>query len=150
MDLSNDDVPDSMNTVLFVCLHGSAKSLIAATHLSQLAESRALPWRGESSGTEPDTDVPEPVIKGLATDGIDVRGYQPRTLTDEQMHGAARIVSFGCDLVPPPSSSVTVERWDDLPLVSDGYGTARAAIVARVTRLLDQLQEQQNRELEVS
>lgn len=131
-----------MNTVLFVCLHGSAKSLIAATHLSRLAEGRGRPWRGESSGIEPDTGVPEPVIKGLATDGIDVRAYQPRTLSAEQIEGATHIVSFGCDLVPPPPTTTTTERWDDLPMVSDGYDTARAAIVARVTRLLDRLEEQ--------
>jgi protein-tyrosine-phosphatase len=139
-----------MNTVLFVCLHGSAKSLIAATHLSRLAERRGRPWRGESSGVEPDAGVPESVITGLATDGIDVRDYRPRALSAEQIEGAARIVSFGCDLVPSPPSTPTTERWDDLPMVSDGYDTARDAIVARVTRLLDRLDEQQNPALGVS
>jgi arsenate reductase len=140
---SAGDARTSPHTVLFVCLHGSAKSLIAATHFNRMAESRALPWRGESAGIEPDARVPEPVIRGLATDGIDVRDYRPRPLTAEQIDGAPRVVSFGCDLVPSPSDTVITERWDDLPLVSEGYDTARDAIVARVTRLLDHLQEHQ-------
>jgi len=44
---------------------------------------------------------------------------------------------FGCDLghlVPP---GLTVERWDDVPLVSDGFPAARDAIVKRVQQLLD-------------
>lgn len=148
-DLSSDHAPDSIHTVLFVCLHGSAKSLIAATHLSRMAEGRALRWRGESSGIEPDAGVPEPVVRGLATDGVDVRGYRPRMLTAEQMNGASRVVSFGCDLVPLPSNTVTTERWDDLPLVSEGYDMARDAITARLTCLLDHLEEQQYPESEV-
>jgi protein-tyrosine-phosphatase len=149
-NLSNGTMSDTLHAVLFVCLHGSAKSLIAATHLSQVAESRGLPWRGESSGVEPDAGVPEPVITGLATDGIDVRDYRPRALTGDQMRGVSHVVSFGCDLGSSPPNTVTVERWDDVPLVSDGYSVARDAIVARVTRLLDRLQEPQDRELEVS
>jgi protein-tyrosine-phosphatase len=123
-------------TILFVCLHGSAKSLIAAEHLNLLARSRGLDVRGESAGVEPDADVPSPVIVGLAADGIDVKGYVPRRVTAEQITAAMRVVSFGCELAFAGPATKPVEQWDDLPMVSDGYSTARDAIVARVETLL--------------
>ena len=51
---------------------------------------------------------------------------------------AWRVVSFGCDLshIAPPG--LAVQRWDDVPLVSEGFGAARDAIAGRVQRLLDE------------
>lgn len=130
---------DGKATVLFVCLHGSAKSLIAAEYLNVLARERGIPLRGESSGVEPDASVPAPVVTGLAEEGIDVRAYVPRAVTTERLASAAQIVSFGCDLSNMIPRGRPVEQWDDLPLVSDGYATARDAIVARVAMLLDRV-----------
>ena len=123
-------------TVLFVCLHGSAKSLIAAEHFNRLARSQGVVLRGESAGVEPDPSVPPPVVAGLAADGIDVRGYTPRRVTLEQLAAATWVVSFGCELPTQPGKPT--ERWDDLPLVSDGFAIARDAIVARLERLIEQ------------
>ncbi len=103
----------SRENVLFVCLHGSAKSLIAAEYFNRLATARGLGARAVSAGTEPDDAIPPHVVGGLANDGIDVAGRRPRA-------GARRI-----------------ERWDDVPAVSEDFAKARTAIVARVTALLD-------------
>jgi hypothetical protein len=51
---------------------------------------------------------------------------------------ASRIVTFGCDLAAL-GPKVAVDRWDDVPAVSDGYEAAREAIDARVARLVDEL-----------
>src|SRR5437867_2189588 len=128
----------STATILFVCLHGSAKSLIAAEHLNRLARSRGLALRAESMGLEPDVEVPPAVIEGLAADGIDVRGYTPRRVSTERLIAAMRIVSFGCDVRAMAPATTRVEQWDDLPMVSDGFAKARDAIVARVERLLNE------------
>lgn len=126
----------STPVVLFVCLHGSAKSLIAAEHLNRLAKSRGLAVRGASAGIEPDASVPPPVVAGLAADGIDVRGYAPRPFNSESASSAMRVVNMGCDDPSLAASQKVVERWDNLPMVSDGYDAARNAIVDRVERLL--------------
>jgi len=123
--------------ILFVCQHGSAKSLIAATHLNRLAEQRGLPVRATSAGLEPDAEVPQHVIDGLANDGIDVLEYRPALLTSAKLLQAARIISIGCDVESIATGAASVERWYDLPMVSDGYENARNAIVARVAQLLD-------------
>lgn len=63
-------------TILFVCLHGSAKSLTAAEHLNRLAALYDVDVRGESAGIERDADVPartaivarvERLLQGLDT-----------------------------------------------------------------------------------
>ena len=122
-----------MPTILFICLHGSAKSLIAAEHWNRLAEASGDDTRAVSLGVEPDATVPGPVVAGLARDGFDVRGYVPRLASPDQLGAASHIVSF-CELSGAPAS-VPIEQWSDLPMVSDGYDVARDAIVARVEGL---------------
>lgn len=124
------------STIVFVCLHGSAKSLIAAEHLNRLAQSRGVAIRGESAGIEPDADVPPNVMIGLAADGIDVHGYVPQRATAERLAASMRVVSFGCELSGLLPETAGVERWDDIPMVTDGYAPARDAIVHRVERLM--------------
>lgn len=123
-----------MPPILFICLHGSAKSLIAAEHWNRLAEAAGNETRAVSLGIDPDPAVPGPVVAGLARDGFDVRTYVPRLATADQLRVAGHIVSFGCEL-PGVPASVSVEQWSDLPMVSDGYDVARDAIVARVEGL---------------
>ncbi len=123
---------------LFVCLHGSAKSLIAAEHFNRIAAARGLPILAVSAGVEPDASVPPPVVTGLGADGVDVAGYRPRAFTPTALQSAVTVVTFGCDVgVVPPD--VQHSRWDDLPMVSDGFGPARDAIVTRVEALVDRL-----------
>src|SRR5258708_8000092 len=62
-----------LQKVAFVCLHGSAKSLIAAEYFNRLAVERNLPFRATTSGPEPYREVPENVVAGLKSRGIDVR-----------------------------------------------------------------------------
>ena len=123
-------------TVLFVCLHGSAKSLIAAEYFGRLTAERGLNVHATSAGTEPDPDISPNVITGLLQDGIDVRDRRPRRLTTEDLAKASHVVSFGCDLSELAPPGLPVERWDDVPAVSADFATARDAIVARLRRLL--------------
>jgi hypothetical protein len=68
-----------------------------------------------------------------------VTGYRPRRLAAQDFKGAARVVSFRCDLSDIVPSGLAWERWDDTPPVCDGYRAARDAIVERLERLLDNL-----------
>jgi arsenate reductase len=126
-----------MHQVLFICLHGSAKSLIAAEHFNRLAAAKGLDVRAASFGVEPDDAVPAPVVQGLAADGIDVRRYVPQPIEAGAFRSAMRVVSFGCEPSALPEGRTDVEGWNDLPMVSDGFDAARTAIVGRVTRLID-------------
>ena len=124
--------------VLFVCLHGSAKSLIAAEFFNRLAVARDLPLRAASAGTEPDDAVPTYVVAGMRSDGFDVGGYRPQRLSRALATFACTAVTFQPDLGSYLSEGCSIERWD-VPAVSDGYPAARDAIRRRVERLIARL-----------
>jgi protein-tyrosine-phosphatase len=133
-----------MNTtthIAFVCLHGSAKSLIAAEYLNRLARERGQSIAATTSGPEPDREVPANVIEGLLRHGIDVRRRVPQRVTTEALAHAAHIVSFGCDLAPLAPGR-TVEHWDDCPAVSDDFDVAWTFITGRVDDLLKRMTAQ--------
>jgi protein-tyrosine-phosphatase len=124
------------DTILFVCLHGAAKSLIAARHLERLARERGVGIRTEFAGTEPDPQLTPAAVAGLQAEGIHVLGQRPRRVTADDIRRASRVVSFGCDL-GALAPGVPVERWDDVPAVSENYRAARDVIVSRLPALLE-------------
>lgn len=86
----------STQKIAFVCLRGSAKSLIAAEYFNRIASERILPPRAITSGPEPDSEVPGNVVAGLKSHGIDVGQYRPALTAAEHLSDANLIVSFGC------------------------------------------------------
>ncbi len=60
----------STKRVLFVCLHGAAKSVVAAAHFRALAAAQGLPLAAVAAGTEPDPELMPAAVKGLAGDGL--------------------------------------------------------------------------------
>ena len=123
--------------VLFVCLHGAAKSVLAAADFERLAKERGLPITAESAGTEPDPEIAPKVLAALKAEGVDMAGQKPTLVTREMAAGATRIVAFGCDLGAAAPEGARIERWDDVPAVSDGLPTARLVIRGHLERLLD-------------
>ena len=51
--------------ILFVCLHGAAKSVLAAADCERLAASRGLRVTADFAGTEPDADIAPKVAAAL-------------------------------------------------------------------------------------
>jgi len=94
-----------------------------------------------SAGTEPDAEIPPGVVRGLRGDGIDPSGLRPQGVTRADLERASRVVAFACDLTNMAPPGLTIERWDDVPAVSEDYGRARNVIAARVRGLVDQLQQ---------
>ena len=129
-----------MNTprsVLFVCLHGAAKSVLAAADFRRLAARRGLDITADSAGTEPDPEIAPGVVTALRADGVDVGGSRPRRVTAADTARADRVVTFGCELGEAMPAAVPVEHWLDVPAVSEDPPRARAAIRRHLDRLLD-------------
>ena len=120
--------------VLFVCLHGAAKSVVGAAHFRRAAAARGLAVDAVAAGTEPDAELMPAAVKGLAGDGVPVAPARPRPVTLHDLASATRVVSFGCDVTP--THGQPIERWDDVPAVSESYAAARDRIVARVAALV--------------
>lgn len=118
-------------TILFLCQHGGAKSVIAASYFNEAG----LPVRAISAAAEEPYDaVPEPVVERLASDGIDVRGFRPRRVEQPDLDAAVRVVSIDCQL-----PGVMTERWDDVPPASEDLEGSVAAIRRHVDALVAEL-----------
>ena len=126
--------------IAFVCLHGSAKSLIAAEYFNKLARAQGLAARATTSGPEPDAEVPANVVEGMKTRGIDVKAYRPALIATDQLEDADLIVSFACDAGRKLAPGKPEERWDECPAVSDDFDVAWDFITGRVTALVERIE----------
>ena len=128
-----------MKTILFLCPHNAAKSVIAAAYFNQAASAAGLAWRADSAGTEPSEHVGAIVVKMLAEDGLDVSGYQPRKVTPLELQSVDRMISIGCTPDELSGAAKPVEYWDDVPMVSQDAQGSREAIRQHVTTLVQSL-----------
>ena len=128
----------TQHTVLFVCLHGAAKSVLAAADFERMARERGLRVTAESTSTEPDPEIAPGVAAALKAEGVNLAGRTPQLVTREMAGSASRIIAFGCDLGVAAPPGATIEQWKDVPAVSEGLPAARAAIRTHVERLLDE------------
>jgi arsenate reductase len=125
--------------VVFVCEHGTVKSLVAMMYFNRRAEQRGLAYRAVARGTAPGPLVPAAVRDGLHADGFVVSAFTPRRFDASDADHALLVVSFDQDLTKTLDSRVRYVKWDDLPGVLSDYARGRAAIVHHVDELIDEL-----------
>jgi protein-tyrosine-phosphatase len=130
------------NTILFLCPHNAAKSVLAVAHFDRLARERGLPYRADSAGTEPDAQPSPAVVAALGAEGINVTAHHPRHVTAEDLAAARRVISMGCDLGEVVPAGIPVEQWGDVPPVSTDLDAAYAAIRRRVEALVSELEQE--------
>ncbi|MGH8137076.1 MAG: hypothetical protein ACREVV_02605 [Steroidobacteraceae bacterium] len=132
--------------VVFVCEHGSVKSLIAASYFNQRAQVKGLKVRAIARGVAPEPTVPPAVRDGLRTAGFDVSGYVPQALEASDINGATLIVSFDEDIADAIGGRVRYLKWDNLPAVLSDYPRGKEAIVKQVDQLLREFRAERYRE----
>ena len=130
--------PQPAPTVVFVCEHGAAKSVIATAYFNKLAAERNLPVRATFRGTTPQDDLSVRAVAGLQADGVAVPSGKPAAISDADVSGATHIFAIGCTLPEKAQRSGKAADWSDVP-DDQGYGPMRDAIVRHVRQLLDQL-----------
>jgi len=129
--------PEPVRTVLFVCEHGSAKSVVATAHFNRIAADRGLPFRAISRGTAPDPEMAPAAVQGLLEDGLKPADPIPAKLAQSDLDNAARVVTF-CDLPPDLKAGTPIERWE-VPPVSTEYAGSREAMLELIEQLLLEL-----------
>jgi protein-tyrosine-phosphatase len=83
--------------IIFVCEHGAAKSIIAATYFNQFARERGLPLHAIARGTHPDSELSPSAVTGLLQDGLTPTESVPENLSRKDLESAHKIISF-CEL----------------------------------------------------
>lgn len=126
-------------TILFMCPHGAAKSVLASAYFQRLAKERGLTVHVASAGTEPDATVSPAVAAHLKGQGYAVPVVKPRKVASEEFASADVVVSIGCDLAALPQPRGKLVRWDEVPALSDHFTAADEAIRKRVTDLVEEL-----------
>ena len=126
--------------VVFVCEHGSVKSLIAASLFDRAAATRGLRFRAISRGVNPEEQVPPPIADALQRDGFNVEGFHPQRISQGDVIGARRVIAIGVELPAIDAGPIAAEIWNDIPPASADYAAARAALQRHIDALLDNLQ----------
>ena len=124
--------------VLFVCEHGSAKSVVAVAHFNKLAREKNLDVQAISRGTNPDEEMPPKITQGLETEGLTAGEPKPKMLSKDDVAGASRVVTF-CDLPEGYNQLAPVEQWNDVPPISEDYEKSRDAMLVHINQLLDDI-----------
>ena len=133
-------VPGDSQTVVFVCEHGTVKSVVAMAWFSRLARERGLPLRAISRGTALDPTIPGVVQLGLEGDGFDLTAFAPTRFTTADVAGAIAVISFDePTVVRTVAGRVPTQSWDGLPSVMANYRLARDSIQRRVGAMVDSL-----------
>ena len=142
--------PTDKKTIVFVCEHGSAKSVIAAAHFNDLAQKNGIPYIATARGINPDKEIPPYVRTGLTREKLDIKDWQPRPFAKQDAVKAERVVTLGCVLPKSMSTGPTrLQNWNDVPSPKDNFRDASQAIAGRVASLVTELAQQITRMLTV-
>lgn len=126
-------------TVLFICPHGAAKSVLASAYFQRLAKERGLNVRIDAAGVEPQEAVSTVVKEHLERNGYSVPVAKPRAVTKEELNQADVVISLGCDVSRLPVTPRTLRQWDEVPGPSEDIKGADEAIRNRVVALVEEL-----------
>ena len=125
-------------TVLFMCPHGAAKSVLASAYFQRLAKERGLNVRVKSAGTEPDPVVAPTVAAHLVKQGYAIPITTPERASKDDVVTADVIISIGCDLTSYPATRGKLVKWDEVPSPSQNFTAADEAIRKRVIALIEE------------
>lgn len=141
--VSVDAEDRSAAQVVFVCEHGSVKSMIAALWFNRVASERGLRLQAVSRGVDPDVKIPDGVAQSLRNDGFDLTGVVPVRLQSGDLTRAAHVVAIGADSPLFSALAKAPERWDDIPPASVDYRESRDAMRLHLATLVDALMRKQ-------
>ena len=95
--------------VLFVCVHNSGRSQMAAGLLDKLAEGRV---HVRSAGSDPTDRLNPNAIAAMEEVGVDISQEFPKPLTDEVVRAADAVITMGCGDACPIYPGKRYEDWD--------------------------------------
>ena len=127
--------------MLFVCVHNAGRSQMAAALLESYGAGRVVV---RSAGSEPADDVNPSVVEAMHEVGIDLRGRQPRRISDAEVRESDVVITMGCGDACPVYPGKRYEDWavaDPSGLPVDEVRPIRDEIDGRVRKLLADLDD---------
>ena len=133
------NIPKDVPEVLFVCVHNSGRSQMAAGLLNQRAAGKV---HVRSAGSEPADRLNPRVVEAMREIGIDISREFPKPLEDEFVRAADVVITMGCGDACPIYAGKRYEDWElDDPAGQDleTVRRIRNEIDARVQALVGEL-----------
>ncbi|WP_114561159.1 arsenate reductase ArsC [Desertihabitans aurantiacus] len=130
---------ESRASVLFVCVHNAGRSQMAAGFVHALSGG-AVEVR--SAGSMPAEQINPAAVEAMAEVGVDLRGQQPKVLTEEAVQGSDVVITMGCGDACPYYPGKRYEDWQLDDPAGQGVEAVRAIrdeIRRRVEELLTSL-----------
>ncbi len=131
--------PETLPTVLFVCVHNAGRSQMAAGYLSQLSGGRVNVL---SAGSQPADQVNEVAVQAMAEDGIDIASETPKLLSGKAVMESDVVITMGCGDTCPIYPGKRYEDWELDDPAGQGIDLVRSVrddIRARVQDLVKDL-----------
>ncbi len=129
-----------MKRVLFVCVHNSGRSQMAAAFMERHANGAVA---ADSAGTIPSDSVNPVVVEAMKEKGLDVSDGNPKLLTQDMADLADRIITMGCSIEETcPTTFVPTEDWgldDPAGKAIEQVRAIRDEVQVRVKQLLAEL-----------
>jgi arsenate reductase (thioredoxin) len=125
--------------VLFVCVHNSGRSQMAAGLVKLRSDGRI---HVRSAGSAPGEEVNPAAVEALSEIGVDLSEEFPKPLTDEFVKAADIVITMGCGDACPIFPGKKYEDWElDDPAGQDldTVRRIRDEIDARVQKLVAEL-----------
>lgn len=132
-------------TVMFLCPHGAAKSVLAAALFQRIMEERGLPLTATCAGTEPDAEIAPHVRALLQHEGLALPLEQPQHVTADLLAQVSYVISLGCDLDTLPLTPTHWEMWDDVPAPSQDLQGAYTCIQRHLATWVEIVDVKQSR-----
>jgi arsenate reductase len=126
------------NQVVFVCEHGSAKSVIAAAYFNKLAKERNISWHAVSRGTNPDAEISPKTRKLLTSEDLLDNSVIPQKISQADVDASQTVILF----YPLPEHIKSGDKtlnWLEIRSMNDDYLKLRDDIVSKVIPLIDAL-----------
>jgi arsenate reductase len=125
--------------ILFVCVHNSGRSQMAAGFMSQLGGSKVVV---RSAGSAPRESISPIVIEVMSELGIDITHEYPKPLTDEVVRASDAVITMGCGDACPIYPGKRYEDWaldDPADQSIEVVRVIRDEVKKRVEKLLSEL-----------
>jgi arsenate reductase (thioredoxin) len=126
------------NKIVFVCEHGSAKSVIAATYFNKLAKENNLPWQAVARGTSPDQSISPKTKQLLVEDNLFDKNFVPQKLSQQDVNVAKQVILF-YELPKTIQPKDNIQSWQEVQAQNEDFKKLRDDIVSKITPLIDSL-----------
>jgi protein-tyrosine-phosphatase len=102
-------VPKALPELLFVCVHNSGRSQMAAALAHEISRGQV---EVRSAGSHPTERIDPMVVEAMTEIGVDVRMEFPKPLTDEVVRAADVVITLGCGDACPVYPGKQYADWD--------------------------------------